>query len=84
MPDRRYFAQVRRVTLAREWRCLILSALTAALAAPALFGQATEGSILGTVIDPSGGVIAGAHIQLTGVETGAHSRARFRTQAANT
>src|SRR5215813_1327591 len=48
---------------------LLLGALAAGLA-PALFAQATEGSILGTVTDPSGSVVPGARIQLTGVETG--------------
>jgi len=37
----------------------------------ALFGQATEGSILGLVTDESGAVIPGATVQVTSVETGA-------------
>src|SRR5262249_22934304 len=48
---------------------LLLGALAAGLA-PALFSQATEGSILGTVTDSSGSVVPGTRIQLTSVETG--------------
>ncbi len=49
---------------------LILSVLALAILAPALFAQATEGSILGTVSDSSGAAVTGARIQLTGVDTG--------------
>ncbi len=51
-------------------RHFLISVLLAAVLAPALMGQATEGSILGTVTDPSGSVVPGARIQLTGVDTG--------------
>jgi hypothetical protein len=40
------------------------------LAAPALFGQATEGVIVGLVRDPSGAMIHHAKVQVTNVDTG--------------
>lgn len=49
---------------------LIFGVLATAIIGPALFAQATEGSILGTVTDSSGGAVVGAHIRLTGVDTG--------------
>ena len=51
-------------------RSILVLGLLAANMSPALLAQATEGSILGTVTDPSGLVVAGARIQLTGEATG--------------
>jgi outer membrane receptor protein involved in Fe transport len=46
---------------------LIGALLTLALAAHA---QTSRGTVTGTVMDPSGAVISGAHVTLTGVDTG--------------
>ncbi|HYL34273.1 MAG TPA: TonB-dependent receptor [Bryobacteraceae bacterium] len=54
---------VRRIFGAAAW---LLLALT-----PAVRGQVVNGTIFGAVRDPSGGVIAGANITATSVETGA-------------
>ena len=50
--------------------CAAVGYLLAVLASPALFAQATEGSILGTVTDASGALVSGARVRLTSVETG--------------
>src|SRR5438067_11208467 len=44
--------------------------LGAMLFVPASFGQATDGNIVGTVLDASGAVIAGANVDLLNVDTG--------------
>jgi Carboxypeptidase regulatory-like domain/TonB dependent receptor-like, beta-barrel len=49
-----------------------LLALALAMGAVAAFGQATEGSILGTVLDPSGATMPGVRIDVTNTETGQH------------
>ena len=45
----------------------IAAILSLALAAHA---QTSRGTVTGTVLDPTGAVVAGAHVSLTGVETG--------------
>lgn len=47
--------------------CLITA--LALISSPCLLAQATEGSILGTVADPSGSVVTGASIKVTSVQT---------------
>jgi len=44
--------------------------LLAAAGCAALFGQATEGSILGSITDASGGVVTSAKVSVTNVDTG--------------
>ena len=46
--------------------CLLLGSL-----APALYGQAVSGNIIGTVTDPSGAAIAGADVSIANVNTNA-------------
>ena len=38
--------------------------------AVAAHGQTSRGAVTGTVLDPTGAVVAGAQVSLTGVETG--------------
>jgi hypothetical protein len=38
----------------------------------AVHAQTSRGTVTGTVLDPSGAVVGGAHVALTGVETGVH------------
>jgi Carboxypeptidase regulatory-like domain/TonB dependent receptor-like, beta-barrel len=53
-------------------RILVSALLSASLAAPALAqSQAANGTIEGTVVDSSGGVLPGATVTITNVETGA-------------
>ena len=47
----------------------VLFALTLLLFPVSLIGQATEGTILGTVVDPSGNVLVGAQITVTNAQT---------------
>jgi hypothetical protein len=56
---------VRIVRSLRFIVCLAATALTA-------FGQGVNGTITGTVTDPSGSVVSGAAVEATNVETGAH------------
>ena len=58
-------AIVRIVRSLRFIVCLAATALTA-------FGQGVNGTITGTVTDPSGSVVSGAALEATNVETGAH------------
>jgi hypothetical protein len=51
----------------RTWRIWLCFAL---IASPALFGQATEGTILGILHDPSGAVIHHGRVQVINVDTG--------------
>ena len=44
--------------------------LLAAITAPDVFSQATEGSILGTITDPSGSAIGGALVNVKSLQTG--------------
>src|SRR5215471_7265530 len=50
-----------------NWANLLVAVLTLACAANA---QTSRGTVTGTVLDPTGAVIAGASVTLTGVETG--------------
>jgi hypothetical protein len=43
-----------------------------AVIAPVAFGQGVNATITGTVTDPTGLVVAGASLEATNVETGAH------------
>jgi hypothetical protein len=45
----------------------VIHLLTLAVAA---YAQTSRGTVTGTVLDPTGAVIGGAHVALTGVETG--------------
>ena len=48
-------------------RIKLLVALAAAFAA---YAQTSRGTVTGTVLDPTGAVVAGARVTLTGVSTG--------------
>ena len=50
-----------------NWANLLVAVLTLACAANA---QTSRGTVTGTVLDPTGAVIAGASVTLTRVETG--------------
>src|SRR5437867_2039528 len=52
---------------------LLLSLLMTFFGAVAAFSQATDGNILGTALDPSGAVVAGANVELENVATGVKS-----------
>jgi hypothetical protein len=54
-------------TASRVW--VFLLTLVAFVAAVPLFAQAPTGTILGTVKDPTGGVVAGASVIATDTET---------------
>src|SRR5262245_36815831 len=56
--------------LARLKSTLRLAALL--LVAISANAQTSRGTVTGTVLDPSGAVVGGAHVTLTGVETGVH------------
>jgi hypothetical protein len=51
--------------------CLLIAALFCIQ--PQLWSQETRGTLLGRVIDQSGGVIVGARVEATNTETGVHS-----------
>jgi hypothetical protein len=53
--------------LSRNYSLTLAAALALALAAHA---QTSRGTVTGTVLDPTGAAIGGAHVSLTGVETG--------------
>ncbi len=46
-----------------------LAVFLALAATSTLFGQATEGSVLGSVLDASGAAVVGAHVDVVSVET---------------
>ena len=50
-------------------RLLILTLMLCVISIP-LGAQTTSGSIVGTISDPSGGVIAGASVTITNMDTG--------------
>jgi outer membrane receptor protein involved in Fe transport len=56
--------------LHRRIGILVVLAIVVGLSAIASFGQAITGVIVGTVVDPSGGVIAGATIAVKNLQTG--------------
>lgn len=57
----------------RIGRMLAIFAFTGAIV---LFGQVTDGALVGTVLDPTGAVVAGATVDLTNLATGITSRAK--------
>jgi hypothetical protein len=48
---------------------LVLAALVIALCNRLAYGQATDGNIVGAVVDPQGGAVVGAQVSATNVET---------------
>src|SRR5690348_18411055 len=54
----------------RGYQAIVLACLAICSGAGALYGQVVNGTILGTVRDTSGGVIAMARVSATNVETG--------------
>ena len=53
-----------------SWRWLVATALVASLLAIPVSAQLPTGTILGTVKDTSGGVVAGATVTVQNTETG--------------
>jgi hypothetical protein len=51
-------------------RCLVLLAAVGAISSTTLFGQAFYGSVVGTIMDPSGAALRGANVTLTNAATG--------------
>lgn len=62
-----------------KWKTIRL-AVGLILASMAAMGQATEGSILGSVLDTSGGAVQGAAVEITNVDTG-QKRATVATES---
>ncbi len=54
--------------------------LMVATAAPAALAQSVSGTILGTVTDSSGAVVAGAKVTIINEGTGAHAHRHLRRQ----
>jgi len=63
-------------------RCLLLCLLALCLVAGSVFSQAVNGTLLGTVSDPSGGVIANAKVTITESSTGT-TRAAVSNESGN-
>jgi hypothetical protein len=71
-----YTQKVYRISISKEWsamvRAVLIAVLSLALAAPVFAqSQATTGSIEGTIVDISGGVLPGVTITITNTDTGA-------------
>src|SRR5262249_59617099 len=65
--------------MAMDWRISFQRTLMglfgmAFLMCGSAFGQETRATLSGTVTDPSGAAVAGAHLQLLNVQTGVQSR----------
>ena len=61
-------------------KSLSFAVLLMCLLALTALGQTTNGSLTGTVTDPSGAVVAGATVKVTNAETGAERSAESNSQ----
>ncbi|HEY3839180.1 MAG TPA: carboxypeptidase-like regulatory domain-containing protein [Bryobacteraceae bacterium] len=63
-----------------QFRKLTLAVMCGLFALPAVFGQATDGSVTGAVLDPSGAAVVGATVTAQNIATGV--RASDKTDSA--
>ena len=61
------------------FKVFVFAPLLGLLALPSAFGQATDGNIIGTVLDPSGAAVKGASVTAQNIDTGAKSAAMTDT-----
>lgn len=68
------------ILFSRKTNSISVTVLLTCLLALTAFGQATTGSLTGTVTDPTGAVVAGATVTVTNPETGAERSAESNSQ----